>query len=84
MISPFNPEPPAGARIVDARGELCPWPLLRAKAALGELEPGAQIAVYADDPLAGLDLRALCERAGHALLACVENSGQVYVLIAKV
>lgn len=83
MISSFDPKPPAGARIVDARGELCPWPLLKAKAALGELESGALIAVYADDPLAELDLRALCERAGHTLLECFDNAGQVYMLMAK-
>ena len=54
--------------IVDARGQLCPWPLILAKQALSQLASGATIEVWADDPLAELDLRALCARAGHGFV----------------
>jgi len=83
MLLPFFTAAPNTAQILDARGTLCPWPLLQAKAALAQLSSGALLAVYADDPLAELDLRALCERAGHTLAAISEHDGQLYALIAK-
>jgi tRNA 2-thiouridine synthesizing protein A len=83
MSLPFFTAAPLSALIVDARGELCPWPLLKTKAALAPLACGALVAVYADDPLAELDLRALCVRAGHTLITASEQAGQLYVLIAK-
>ena len=83
MILPFFTAAPLSALIVDARGELCPWPVLKTKAALAPLASGALLAVYADDPLAELDLRALCERAGHTLVTSSERADQLYILIAK-
>ena len=83
MSLPFLIAAPPSALIVDARGEFCPWPLLNTKAALAPLASGALVAVYADDPLAELDLRALCERAGHTLVECSAHAGQLYVLLAK-
>jgi len=83
MLLPFLTAAPHEAHILDARGTLCPWPLLKTKAALAQLSSGELLAVYADDPLAELDLRALCERAGHTLAAISEHAGQLYVLIAK-
>lgn len=49
--------------IVDCRGLYCPEPLLQARAAL-RAHPLAEIVVWATDPLAELDLRALAARSG--------------------
>jgi tRNA 2-thiouridine synthesizing protein A len=69
---------------VDARGRLCPWPLLLTKTALASAPTGAVLCVLADDPLAELDLRALCLRAGHRLLALQINaSGELCARIEK-
>ena len=46
-------------RLVDARGLLCPLPLLRARAALATLAPGEHLVVLATDPEAPIDLAAL-------------------------
>lgn len=59
---------------VDARGLVCPEPLLRAKMALAGLAAAAEIVVLADDPLAAVDLAVFCERAGHHLLGS-EDAG---------
>ena len=64
----------ADLRILDAVGKLCPWPLLMSKQALLTLADGEYLRVLADDPLAELDLRALCERAGHTLVALSWNA----------
>ena len=50
---------------VDARGLLCPLPLIKARAALPGLRPGDTLAVLATDPEAPIDLAALA--ADHGL-----------------
>ena len=52
-------------QVLDTLGQLCPWPLVLSKKALSLLPMGATLEVWADDPLAELDLRALCVREGH-------------------
>ena len=53
--------------IVDARGLLCPLPLLRARAALASLGSDAARVVLATDPEAPIDLTALAADEGHAI-----------------
>lgn len=51
---------------VDARGLRCPLPLVKAKLALEELQPGERVVVLATDPEAPIDLAAWAGGAGHA------------------
>jgi tRNA 2-thiouridine synthesizing protein A len=51
-------------RVVDARGMLCPWPVLRLSRAARELGPGAAIRILADDPVAPAELAKLCAERG--------------------
>jgi tRNA 2-thiouridine synthesizing protein A len=53
---------------VDARGLLCPLPVLRARKRLAGLPPGAVLRLLADDPAAAVDVPHFCAEAGHALL----------------
>ena len=46
-------------RTLDARGLLCPLPLVKARAALAELGPADVLVVLATDPEAPIDLAAL-------------------------
>ncbi|HRG16546.1 MAG TPA: sulfurtransferase TusA family protein [Pseudomonadota bacterium] len=55
--------------IVDARGLHCPQPVLQARATLRGLTPGVRILLLATDPLASVDVRAFCLRAGHRFIA---------------
>jgi tRNA 2-thiouridine synthesizing protein A len=50
--------------VIDARGLLCPLPLLRARAALASLAPGEALVVLATDPEAPIDLAALAADRG--------------------
>lgn len=52
--------------IIDARGLSCPEPLVLARRALRQGEAGARYELLATDPLAPLDIEALCARG-----ACV-------------
>lgn len=54
---------------LDALGQLCPWPLVLTKQALNAALAGDELIVLSDDPLAELDIRALCERDGHTLIS---------------
>ena len=51
-------------RTVDARGLNCPLPLIRARAALRDLEAGDVLVVLATDPEAPIDLAALAADFG--------------------
>jgi tRNA 2-thiouridine synthesizing protein A len=59
---------------LDARGLLCPLPVLKARKRLHALAPGAVLRVVADDPAAAIDLPHFCAEAGHALLS--ERAGE--------
>ncbi|MDB5697716.1 MAG: redox protein [Alphaproteobacteria bacterium] len=49
---------------VDARGLLCPWPVLRLCRAAREMVSPGRIRILADDPAAGREIAQLCvERA---------------------
>jgi tRNA 2-thiouridine synthesizing protein A len=54
---------------LDARGLLCPLPVLKARKRLAPLAPGAVLRVLADDPAALVDIPHFCAEAGHDLVA---------------
>jgi tRNA 2-thiouridine synthesizing protein A len=55
------------ARLVDARGMLCPWPALRLSRAARSLGGKGRIRILADDPAAPRELAALCAERGWTL-----------------
>lgn len=59
---------------LDARGLLCPMPVLKARKALKALSPGQVLAVQADDPAAHKDFPAFSEATGHALVAVLPGA----------
>ena len=59
--------------VVDARGRLCPLPVLRARKRLGALREGEVLKVLTTDPAALIDMPHFCAEAGHALLDSAEE-----------
>lgn len=57
----------SGAEI-DARGLLCPLPVLRLRKMLLPLPPGSRLRLVATDPAAVIDVPHFCEGAGHRLV----------------
>ncbi len=53
---------------LDARGLLCPLPVLKARKRLSGLEPGEVLRLLADDPAAPLDVMHFCAEQGHVLV----------------
>lgn len=70
-----------GARVLDLTGLKCPLPSLMTAKVLRNLQAGAAVAVTVTDPMAPLDLRHLCQRDGHTLLAERTNENGTRLLI---
>ncbi len=66
---------------LDAKGLLCPLPVLKARKRLQALTSGQVLRVEADDPAAIVDMPHFCSEAGHDL-ALTEDLGaaQVYFI----
>jgi tRNA 2-thiouridine synthesizing protein A len=54
---------------LDARGLLCPLPVLRARKRLLAMKPGAVLRLLATDPMAVIDVPNFCREAGHTLVS---------------
>lgn len=67
----------------DARGLLCPEPVMRARIAINRIEPGQHLLLLADDPHAGLDLEVFCLRGGHQLLARRQQDKDWHFLLQR-
>jgi tRNA 2-thiouridine synthesizing protein A len=68
---------------LDARGLLCPLPVLRANKSLRALAVGDELKVMASDPSAPADFRSFCETAGHDLLDSREEEGVFVITLRK-
>jgi tRNA 2-thiouridine synthesizing protein A len=66
---------PAFDAELDARGLLCPLPVLKARKRLAPLAPGAVLRVVADDPAARVDVPHFCREQGHDLLLQRDGEG---------
>lgn len=66
---------------LDAKGLLCPLPVLKARKRLQALPSGAVLRMVADDPAAIVDVPHFCNEAGHALRATEDlGDAQVYFI----
>jgi tRNA 2-thiouridine synthesizing protein A len=68
---------------LDARGLLCPMPLIKTRQALMVIERGATICVLATDPASVDDFTNFCDATGHQLLSNERKDGLYLFLIEK-
>ena len=69
---------------LDARGLLCPLPVLKARKRLIPLSSGEVLRVMADDPAAWVDFPLFCQENGHVLKDVQElDDGTTLYLIEK-
>ncbi len=73
MNEPVDTTDWQSARQLDLTGVKCPMPSLMTEKALRAMGAGERLAVIVTDPLAPLDLRHLCQRAGHSIVAEGQN-----------
>lgn len=66
----------------DARGLLCPLPVLKARKRLQALSSGGTLIVLADDPAAIVDFPHFCQESGVELRDLTDaGDHQVYTLV---
>lgn len=68
---------------LDARGLLCPLPVLKARKRLMALAPGQVLRVLADDPAALVDIPHFCAEQGHVLLEQTDASQSDHVYFIR-
>ncbi len=97
LIRVNHPEPPVNSAnepsaseesaeavtLLDVKGLKCPMPLLKAKKALNELEPGALLRVIATDPGSERDFETFSAQSGHALLEFEHRQDEFVYLLRK-
>lgn len=68
---------------LDAKGLLCPLPVLKARKAMKQLESGERLRVQATDPGSVQDMDSFCKSQGHRLKESGEFDGVFTFLIEK-
>ena len=72
------------AHELDARGLLCPLPVLKAAKRLRAMRPGEVLRLISDDPAAVVDVPHYCAESGNALDGTGDQDGAQVYLIRKV
>jgi tRNA 2-thiouridine synthesizing protein A len=67
---------------LDARGLICPMPLIKTRQALMVVGPGATICVIATDPDTVADFTSFCEATGHKLVVA-DHEDEIYVYVIE-
>ncbi|MFM9941191.1 MAG: sulfurtransferase TusA family protein [Hyphomicrobiaceae bacterium] len=70
-------------KTIDAKGQNCPIPILKAKKAIGEIAVGGTLEVLATDPGAVADFQAFSRATGHVLVEHSEAAGVYRFLIQR-
>lgn len=68
---------------LDARGLLCPLPVLKLRKRIKSLDNGHILELLADDPAAVIDVPHFCSESGHELLETVERGDHTAYRVRK-
>ena len=71
------------ARLVDARGSVCPGPLMALIGAVREQKVGDVITLYSGDTGSRTDIPLWVKKAGHELLAIKDHDGYAEFIVLK-
>jgi tRNA 2-thiouridine synthesizing protein A len=66
---------------LDARGLLCPLPVIRTQKCIADLAPGDTLEVRATDPGALHDIPAWCRVHGHEILATHRDGTDIVITV---
>lgn len=68
---------------LDARGLICPMPVLKARKKLIAMAPGERLAIVVTDPQAPKDFALFCAEAGHRLVSEEKREGTVEIVVER-
>jgi len=66
---------------LDARGLLCPLPVIRTQNRVVELAPGDTLEIAATDPGALHDIPAWCRVHGHEVVSTARENNEICVIV---
>lgn len=69
--------------ILDARGLICPMPVLKAKKSLRDVPTGGVLKVMATDPGSVADMKSFCEMTGNKLISSAQEDDVFIYFIEK-
>ena len=75
--------PPSPDRILDLRGETCPYPPIYTNEELADMAPGEVLEVLTDNPPSIHTIPFYAAKQGHRLLADPARRGAVYSLLIE-
>ncbi len=70
-------------RVIDAKGQMCPMPIITLARVMKEVAPGQVVVVLATDAGAKRDIPAWCEKTGATLLDSTEEQGVLTFYLRK-
>ena len=68
---------------LNARGLVCPLPILRTKQSLAEMTSGQVLKIVATDPGATIDFQVFAEQTGNDLLSMSETDEEFVFFLKK-
>ena len=68
---------------LDARGLVCPLPILRTKQSLAGMTSGQTLQIIATDPGSVIDFQVFSEQTGNELLSLCESDKEFIFLLRK-
>lgn len=74
---------PTEDMVLDARGQLCPMPVMRTSKLIRQLAPGQVLKVLATDRGALVDMPAWAEDTGNLLIETAEQDGALVFWIRR-
>lgn len=69
-------------KLVDARGTACPGPLLAAKKAVADIQPGKIMEIMSSDEGTTNDIPKWCKKMNYEYIGCIAEDG-IYRLFLK-
>lgn len=72
---------PVSRHTLDARGLICPMPVIRTQNKIAELHAGDELEITATDPGALADIPAWCRVHGHEVIAARREGSEVRILV---
>jgi tRNA 2-thiouridine synthesizing protein A len=72
-----------GKEVLDARGLMCPMPIVKLAKKIKEMKVGDVLELIADDVGSKEDVPAWCKRTGNELIESKEENGMFHYLIKK-
>lgn len=68
---------------LDARGLVCPLPILRTKQSLAAMTSGQILRIVATDPGSVIDFQVFAEQTGNELLSLSQNANEFIFVLKK-